>query len=137
MFVILDTCRYPRLQGAVPEGFLNQTHSADLVRLLLLSRVFRFLIHLLNSKYPLLFKNLVELTPEGDPERPTIDQCYSLFEDIVDSVNQAKDQSMNASALAKYDDILEGYDGKLSSDTRRFIRDGVVMKASAKVPLCL
>jgi len=38
---------------------------------------------------------------------------------------------MNASALAKYDDLLEGYPGTLSSETRRYIRDGVPLKASA------
>lgn len=71
--------------------------------------LFFSLIPLSHSKYPLLFKNLLEMTPEGNPERANIDQCCSLFEDIVMSINQAKDESMNASALAKYDEIIEGY----------------------------
>lgn len=40
---------------------------------------------------------------------------------------------MNVGALQKYDDILEGYSGRLTSDERRFIRDATPLKAAAKV----
>lgn len=39
-------------------------------------------LHSRPSKYPLLFKNLLELTPEGDPEHANIAQCYQLMEGV-------------------------------------------------------
>jgi len=77
-------------------------------------------------KYPLLFQNLLKITPENDPDYPELKGCLDKINDIVRDINEIRDNNVNFSSLFHYEERLVDYHSTLLSRQRKFIREGTL-----------
>jgi len=75
-------------------------------------------------KYPLLFQNLLSLTPEDDPDYTSLQETLGQINDIVMDINEIRGKNANFSTLCNYEENIQDYDGTILSQQRQFIREG-------------
>uniref|UniRef100_A0A6B2KZM0 DH domain-containing protein n=1 Tax=Arcella intermedia TaxID=1963864 RepID=A0A6B2KZM0_9EUKA len=88
-------------------------------------------------KYPLLFQNLLKLTPTSHDDYESLKTCVDKINDIVRDINQIRDKNVNFLSLFQIEERLVDYDNTLLAVQRKFIREGNFLIAedkSSKVP---
>jgi len=79
-------------------------------------------------KYPLIFRELLETTPESHPDFDYVKKTLTKVNEIANHVNKITKTQNNFKSLTGFDDNVTGYPGKMVDEmqTREYIRDEVL-----------
>uniref|UniRef100_A0A6B2L044 DH domain-containing protein n=1 Tax=Arcella intermedia TaxID=1963864 RepID=A0A6B2L044_9EUKA len=75
-------------------------------------------------KYPLLFQNLLKVTPTSSSEHAILTKCLDTINQIVRNINEIRDNNVNFLSLFTYEEKIADLNGTLLSRQRKFIREG-------------
>eukprot|EP01125_Pyxidicula_operculata_P005532 TRINITY_DN1955_c0_g5_i2.p1 TRINITY_DN1955_c0_g5~~TRINITY_DN1955_c0_g5_i2.p1 ORF type:complete len:604 (-),score=105.66 TRINITY_DN1955_c0_g5_i2:816-2627(-) len=83
-------------------------------------------------KYPLLFQNLLDVTPKNAGDYEMIKTTVSKIDVIVRDINTMRDNNINFLTLYQYEEKLQDYSGTILSQTRKFVREGTIYISEVK-----
>jgi len=81
-------------------------------------------------KYPLLFRELLQTTPQDHADYPFVLKTFNKVNEVATHVNQTTKAQENLTILSNFDENVSGYPGKMveAMGTRQYLRDDALIQ---------